>query len=100
MMSPSHSGTGDHQSKQPEMIKSLMALAILALLGAAVMAIPGVAPQANADEAVALAKADRLPIGLIVRSCSSQIWPRLEASCLHDVRPGMPVREARLIAQR
>lgn len=82
------------------MIKSLMAFAILALSGAAVIAVPGFAPRANADEAAALAKADRLPIGPGVRGCSSQIWPRLAASCLHDVRSGMPVREARLIAQR
>jgi len=82
------------------MIKSLMAFAILALLGAAVIAVPGFAPRANAVEAVALAKADRLPIRPGVRSCLSQSWPRLEASCLHDVRSGMPVREARLIAQR
>lgn len=82
------------------MIKSLMALAVVALLGATVIAVPGFALRANADEAVALAKADRLPISLGVQSCSRQIWPRLEASCLHDVRSGMPVREARLIAQR
>jgi hypothetical protein len=81
------------------MIKSLMTLAIV-LLGAVVIAMPGFAPQANADEAVALAKADRLPVRPAVRSCSSQIWPRLEASCLHDVRSGLPVREARLIVQR
>jgi hypothetical protein len=82
------------------MIKSLTAFAVLALLGAAVMAIPGFAPQANADEAVALAKADRLPIRLIGGNCSSQIWPRLEASCLHNVRSGLPVPEARQISQR
>jgi hypothetical protein len=82
------------------MIKSLMALAIFALLGAAVIAVPGYAPQAKADEAVALAKADRLPVHLIVRSCSSENWPRLDASCLHNVRSGMPVHEARWIAQR
>jgi len=73
-----------------------MAFAMLALSGAAVIAILGITPQANAVEAVALAKADRLPIRPVVRSCSSQIWPRLEASCLHDVRSRMPVREARL----
>jgi hypothetical protein len=82
------------------MIKSLMALAIFALLGAAVIAVPGYAPQAKADEPVALAKGDRLPIRLIAVSCASQTWPRLEASCLHDVRSGRPVREVRLIAQR
>lgn len=37
------------------MIKSLMALAILDLLGGAAIAVPGFAPQANADEAVTLA---------------------------------------------
>jgi hypothetical protein len=82
------------------MIKSLMALAIFAVLGASVIAIPGYAPRAKADEGVALAKADRLPIHLIVRSCSSQIWPQIDASCLRDVGSGMPVHEARLITQR
>lgn len=82
------------------MIKSLLALAIFALLGAAVIAVPGYAPQAKADEVVALAKADRLPVHLVVRRCSSQIWPHLEASCLRDVGSGKPVREARLIAER
>jgi hypothetical protein len=82
------------------MIKSFMALAIFALLGTAVIAVPGYAPQAKADETVALAKADRLPVRLVVRSCSSQIWPHLEASCLHDVGSGKPVKEARLIADR
>jgi hypothetical protein len=82
------------------MIKSLMALTIFALLGASVIAIPGFAPQAKAVEEVALAKADRLPIHLIVRSCSSQIWPNFDASCLRDVGSGMSVHEARLITQR
>jgi hypothetical protein len=82
------------------MIKSLMALAIFALLGVAVIAVPGYAPQAKADEAVALTKADRLHVRLVVRNCSSQIWPHLEASCLHDVGSGKPVREARVIAER
>jgi hypothetical protein len=82
------------------MIKFLMPLAIMALLGAAVIAIPGFAPEANADETVALAKADRLPLRPIIRSCSSEIWPNLGASCLRDALSGMPVQEARLIAQR
>jgi hypothetical protein len=82
------------------MIKSLLALMIFALLGASVIAIPGFVPRAKADDAAALAKADRLPVHLIVRSCSSQNWPHLDASCLHNVRSGMPVHEARWIAQR
>jgi hypothetical protein len=82
------------------MIKSAIAWTIFALLGASVIAIPGLAPRAKADEGVALAKADRLPSHLNVQSCSSQIWPHLDASCLRDVGSGMPVREARLITQR
>ena len=82
------------------MIKSLTALTIFALLGWAVIAIPGFAPQAKADDTIALAKADRLPSHLVSRSCSTQIWPHLDASCLRDVRSGMPVHEARLITER
>lgn len=81
------------------MIKSLIALTIFAVLGASVIAIPGLAPRAKADEGIVLAKADRLPVHIVVRSCSSQIWPRLSASCLRDVRTGMPVHEARLITE-
>ncbi len=42
------------------MIKSLTALAIFALLGASVIALPGFAPQVKASEVVALAKGDRV----------------------------------------
>ena len=41
------------------MIKSLTALAIFGLLGAAVAALPGFAPQVAAGETVALAKANK-----------------------------------------
>jgi hypothetical protein len=79
------------------MIKSLTALAIFALLGTSVVVLPGFAPRAKADQTVALAKADRLPIRVIVKSCSDQTWPQLDAACLRDVRSGMPVHEARLV---
>jgi hypothetical protein len=78
------------------MIKSLIALTVFALLGVFVMVLPGFAPRAKAAEAVALPKADRL---LVVQNCSSQTWPLLKASCLHDVRSGTAVREARLVTQ-
>jgi hypothetical protein len=80
-----------------QMIKSLTALTIFALLGTSVVVLPGFAPRANADQTVALAKADRLHVRIIAKSCSGQIWPRLDASCLRDVRSGMPVHEARLV---
>jgi len=49
------------------MIKSLTALAIFGLLGAAVVALPGFAPQVEAHEGVALAKGDRLDIRPVAR---------------------------------
>ncbi len=82
------------------MIKSLTALAIFALLGASVVALPGFAPQVKASEAVALAKADRLDIRPVARNCSQQVWPNFEASCLRNAESGATFREARLVTAR
>jgi hypothetical protein len=81
------------------MIKSFSALAVMFVLGAAVVALPGFAPQVKADESVALAKADRLPVRSTARECSSQVWPDLGASCLRSSQAGI-VREARLVTAR
>ena len=82
------------------MIKSISALAIFALLGASVIALPALAPQAKASETVALAKGDRLPVHAIVRNCSSQTWPNFDASCLRDGGSGALVQQARLVTVR
>jgi hypothetical protein len=82
------------------MIKSLTALAIFALLGASVVALPGFAPQVEASETVALAKADRLDIRPVARDCSQQVWPNFEASCLRDGASGATFHEARLVTAR
>jgi len=79
------------------MIKSLTALAIFGLLGAAVVAVPGFAPQVAAGETVALAKTNRLEIRSTARNCSQQVWPRFDASCLRDGETGVTVREVRLV---
>jgi hypothetical protein len=79
------------------MIKSISALAIFALLGALVVALPGFAPAVKADEAVALPKADRLAVHSVAGNCASQIWPSIASSCLRDARSGAAVREARLV---
>ena len=92
-------GSATSHSQQPQMIKSLAALAIFGLLGAVVVALPGFAPQVEASETVALAKADRLDIRRIVRNCSQQVWPNLEASCLYN-GDGATFREARLVTAR
>ena len=82
------------------MIKSLTALAIFALLGASVVALPGFAPQVRASEAVALAKADRLDIRPVTRNCSQQVWSNFEAACLRNGESGATFREARLVTAR
>lgn len=79
------------------MIKSLAALAIFGLLGAAVVALPGFAPQAAAREPTALAKGDRLHVEPVARNCSQQVWPNFDASCLHNSGPEVTIREARLV---
>jgi hypothetical protein len=83
------------------MIKSLSALAIFVLLGVSVIALPGFAPQVEAGETVALAKADRLAVAPTIRDCSDQVWPNLAASCLRKGEAGGElVQEARLVTAR
>jgi hypothetical protein len=79
------------------MIKSLAALAVFAFLGVAVLALPGFAPEAKANEMAAFAKADRLAIHPVAGNCASQIWPNIESTCLRNIGSDVPVREARLV---
>jgi hypothetical protein len=82
------------------MIRSLTALAIFGLLGAAVVALPGFAPQVEAGETVALAKGDRLDIRPGAPSCARQVWPNFDAQCLRSGKSGLMIREVRLVAAR
>jgi hypothetical protein len=82
------------------MIKSLTSLAILGLLGAAVIGVPGFAPQSAASESAALPKGDRLEIPTLVRNCSQQVWPGFDARCLRSGESGLMVREVRLVTTR
>jgi hypothetical protein len=82
------------------MMKSLTAFAIFALLGAAVLALPGFAPEVKADEVVALAKADRFAIHPVAGNCASQIWPNIASTCLRNIGSDVAVREARLVTAR
>ena len=77
---------------------SLTSLAIFGLLGAAVIALPGFAPQVAAGETTVLAKSDRLEVATVARNCSQQVWARFDAQCLHS--GGAMVREARLVTAR
>ncbi|WP_081502967.1 hypothetical protein [Bradyrhizobium sp. YR681] len=82
------------------MMKSLVALAIFALLGVSAIVLPGFAPEVKARESVALAKADRLAIHPVARNCPGQVWPNFEASCLRNSQSDILVREARLVTAR
>ena len=93
-------GSAYGHSQQLKMIKSLVALAILAVLGAAVVAVPAFAPQAKASETVALPKADRLEIRRVARDCSQQVWPNFGTSCLRKANSGATIQEVRLISAR
>ncbi len=82
------------------MIKSVLALAILGLLGASVIALPGFAPAVEAREPFALAKGDRLGTQRAARNCSQQVWPNFDTSCLRSSESGATLREARPVMAR
>ena len=77
------------------MIKSFAPLAVLALLGASVLALPMFAPEVKATETPAGEKADRL--ASVIRDCSDQVWPNFSASCLRGSGAGIGVHRARLV---
>jgi len=82
------------------MIRSLAALALFAVLGAWIIALPGFALPAEANEADASLKADRLPVHSAAGACSGQVWPNFAASCLHAAGTSSLVKEARLVTAR
>lgn len=81
------------------MVKSLLALAMFAILGISVLAVTGFPPKVPSGEAVVLTKGDRLKIGA-PSDCSPQIWPEFAASCLRNADSGGTIVEARLVTAR
>jgi hypothetical protein len=79
------------------MIKAISAIAVAAFISAALTVLPGFAPQVEASVPQALAKGDRLAVGVVGPDCSQQAWPNFEASCLRGDRTKTMVREVRLI---
>lgn len=80
------------------MVKSFLALAIFALLGASVIVLPGFAPRVEASETAVLAKGDRLAIRAV--NCSSEIWPDLAPSCLKSTGSVGKILQARIVTAR
>ena len=81
------------------MIKSLAAVAIFAVLGASVIALPGFAPKVEASEAVVLAKANRLEVRSLAPNCFKQVWPNIVTACLRYSN-AEAILEARLVTAR
>lgn len=88
------------KSQQSQMIRSLLSLTIFMVLGASVIALPGFAPQVQADELAAMAKGDRLETRAVVSNCSTQVWPNFASSCLRHAGSGAKLQEARLVTAR
>jgi hypothetical protein len=79
------------------MMKPVTAWAILALLAASVVALPVFAPTVAASETIIAVKADRLDRIAVKGSCSKQVWPNLDASCLRNAGSSLPVNTARRV---
>src|SRR3954465_14041820 len=97
--SPRVEGLERSKSQQHHMVKSFATLVLVALLGAAVIALPGFAPTVQANEAAVLAKSDRLAVHASPSSCLTQVWPDFTASCLRNQVAGTVI-EARLVTGR
>jgi hypothetical protein len=82
------------------MIKSLTALAIFGLLGAAVVSLPGFAPPLESGETVTLAKGGQADVQPVAQDCLQQVWPNFETSCLRNSESGVMIRQARLVTAR
>jgi hypothetical protein len=82
------------------MVKSLSALAVLALLGVSVIILPGFAPKVETVTIAVPAKGDRLAVRAAVSNCSTQVWPDFTAFCLRSPGSEVKVLEARLVTAR
>ncbi len=82
------------------MIKTLAALAIFAVSGASVIALPSFAPKAEASEGVALVKSDRLAMTSSPPNCLEQTWPNLTTECLHFRGADAVIVDARPVSAR
>lgn len=79
--------------------KGLSAVAAAALGAAAVLALPGFSPDAEAITPPAGVKADRIDARPLLKDCSQQAWPYYEARCLRDhAGTGGAARPIRVIA--
>ncbi len=85
------------------MIKIVTATAVAALVAAAVVVLPGIAPEVSArvpDQPgvqEALVKADRLGVPSLGNTCIPRAWPYYDRECLFDTRFQGDARKVRVI---
>jgi hypothetical protein len=78
--------------------KVIPAVAAAALGAAAVLALPGFSPEADASTPPKIVKSDRLDLRPTVKDCSQQAWPYYETTCLSDrTRPARTAKPVRVI---
>jgi hypothetical protein len=82
------------------MIKALAAFAVVAVSAASVVALPSFAPKAEANEALALVKSDRLAVRSSPQNCLEQTWPNLTTECLRNAGSDAKIVEARPVGTR
>jgi hypothetical protein len=63
-----------------------------------VIALPSIAPKAEASEGLALAKSDRLAVRSLRQNCFKQIWPDFAMACLRNSDSKAKAVEARFVA--
>ncbi len=63
------------------MVKSVAALAIFAVPGPSVIVLPGFAPEEEAGDPVALAKADWIEVRSLDRNWFKKVWPDFTLKC-------------------
>jgi len=82
------------------MIRSLAPLAIFALLGVSVIALPMFVPEVKPNQSLAPGKATQPAIQPTGRDCSDQVWPNFDTSCLRAAGSRIKVEEVRLVTAR
>jgi hypothetical protein len=83
---------------QGVMIKSILTVAA-ALIGAAIITLPGLAPQVQARAPAFGVKGDRVDARPTGTACSQHEWPYFEVTCLRDGKnPFGEAHQVRIVA--
>jgi hypothetical protein len=82
------------------MVKSIAAMISFALFAASIIALPGFAPEVEANEAGVLVNRQVVLVQPAAVNCSNAVWPNLPSSCLQRADSTGNIVEARLVTAR